>query len=169
MHPGLTSEGALIDTRRVNSAVNAVKVLCTDSESSAYTHIRSTSTGKAKPMNSCWFLFPFVQFDGKSGVTSESFPHGNVCFVSKHPVMEANCQIVFEDLYSSEFLARGYPFPLPGITSISEFWLYFILINFAGKTVPGRTDSTWWRGRDTSIFKSFILQNRIKWRPGRRT
>jgi hypothetical protein len=121
LNPGLTSEEALIGLRRVNSAVNAVKVLCTDSESSGYKHIRSASTGKAQPMNSCWFLFPFVQFNGESGVTSESLLQGNVCFVSMHPAMEPNCQIVFEELYSSEFFARGYPFPLPGITSISEF------------------------------------------------
>jgi len=121
MHPGLTSEEALIGTRIMTSAVNTYRILCTDSESSGYTHIRSTSTGKAKPMNSCLFLFPFVQFDGESGVTSESLLHGNVCFVSMHPAMEPNCEIVFEELYSSKFFARGYPFPLPGITSISEF------------------------------------------------
>ena len=41
--------------------------------------------------------------------------------MSMHPAMEPNCQIVFKVLYSGEFFARGYPFPLPGITSISEF------------------------------------------------
>ena len=39
MHPGLTSEGALIGTRRVSSAVNAVKVLCTDSDSGEQTKV----------------------------------------------------------------------------------------------------------------------------------
>ena len=101
MHPGLTSEEALIGTRRVSSAVNAVKVLCTDCESCGYTHVRSTSTGKAKFMNSCSFLFPFVQFDGKSGVTSASLLHGNGCFISMHPAMEPNCQIVNASCYGA--------------------------------------------------------------------